>query len=112
MELELELQKKKVVDCNPVGSKILVEMLTTQELLNTKLYVGGKADKKETPQAYILKIGPALRNDPKFESNYGFKEGDRVIITGTFVPVTNFDNSERDKGLVDPHAISAVLIED
>ena len=95
----------KVKNCRPVGSNILVEMLTSQEQLGTKLIVEG-TESQGPPQGYILDLGPTV--DPKF----GFEVGDRVLLQGSFVPVPKYGKSERQRGLIEPYVIKAVLIED
>jgi hypothetical protein len=42
-------------------------------------------------------------------SNYGFNVGDRVVISGNATPVPDYDSSDREKVLVEPFAIKAVL---
>jgi len=41
----------------------------------------------------------------------GIKIGDRVMLQGTYVPVLNYDNHPRKRGLVEIHNIKAVLEE-
>lgn len=94
---------KKITNCNPVGNFVLIEHLSAQEALGTKLHLGDSAQ-PDVPQAVILAIGPNV-DVPKF----GFSVGDRVIVQGSFVPVPDYGDSERRKGLVDPHAIKGVL---
>ena len=54
----------------------------------------------------VLAIGPQVN----FES-YGFQVGDRVVISGNAVPAPEYGpESEREKVLVDPTAIKAVLV--
>jgi hypothetical protein len=100
---------KKVVDCEPVGFTILVEILTAQEVLGTRLLVGNE-QKVGAPQAYIRKIGPFVKE----EKNYNFEVGDRVLLTGNYTPVPKMvehAQEERTFGIVEPHAIKAVLKE-
>ena len=59
--------------------------------------------KDEARKAYILAVGPAVAD------NYGFKVGDRVILSGMGVPLPKFGSTDRDKVLVEPHAIKAVI---
>lgn len=100
---------RKVVDCDPVGFTILVEILTSQEVLGTRLHVGGD-QKVGAPQAYIRKIGPFVKE----EKDYNFNEGDRVLLSGNYTPVPDMEGkgeNERVFGIVEPHAIKAVLQE-
>lgn len=91
-----------VTKCTPCGYQILLELLTAQEMLNTKLILNENKTMREF-QAVVLAVGPMLKED------YGFKVGDRVLLSGTGVPVPNYDNSERDKILMEPQSIKAVL---
>jgi len=100
---------RKVVDCNPVGFTILVELLTSQEVLGTRIHVGGD-QKVGAPQAYIRKIGPFVKED----KDYNFEVGDRVLLSGNYTPVPDMEGkgeNERTFGIVEPHAIKAVLSE-
>ena len=96
---------KKVTGCKPCGSQVLIELLTSQEILQTKLYVINKKLASEY-QAVVLAVGPSLKENI---SNYGFNVGDRVVISGNATPVPDYDNSDREKVLVEPFAIKAVL---
>lgn len=96
---------KKIINCKPVGNFILIEHLTAQEAIGTKLLVG--AAKVDVPQAVILDIGPNVELE-----RFGFKVGDRVIVQGSFVPVPMYGGGERERGLVDPHAIKGIVIEE
>lgn len=97
-------QCRQVVDSKPVGSYVMVEILEPQEVLNTALNVMGA--KVETPQAYILAVGPSLDT-----SKWGVGVGDRVVLsTPAFVPLPKCDG-QRQRGIVDVSAIKAVLVE-
>ena len=93
---------KAVTKCVPCGNQILLELLTAQEMMNTKIIVNETKNIKEF-QAVILGIGPLV------SENYGFKAGDRVLLSGNGVPVPNYDDSERDKILMEPQCIKAIL---
>ncbi len=97
---------KKITGCNPCGNQILIELLTEQEMANTNLIIGNSRKVSAEYQAIVLGIGPQVKNDA-----YGFKIGDRVVISGMAVPVPEYGPaSEREKKLVDPTAIKAVLV--
>lgn len=93
-----------IVDVKPVGATILVEMLNADEALGTKLYISEKTA-VGAPQGYILAIGPNLSKE------CGLNPGDRVLLQGKFVPVPEFDGSQRARGIVEFHDIKAVLVE-
>lgn len=97
----------KVVDCKPCGNQVLIELLTTQEMANTKLILNNTNKKLGAEyQAIVLAVGPQVN----FES-FGFKIGNRVVISGNAVPAPEYGpETEREKVLVDPTAIKAVLV--
>lgn len=90
----------------PTGSQILIEMLTVQELANTPITISDKTDLKVPLQGYVRATGPGYRPD-----DWGFKVGDRVLISGTGVPAPNFSGNSRDSFLMEPYAIRSVLLE-
>lgn len=94
-----------VVGVKAVGSGIIVELLTPQEILGTSIAVD-EDSKIGAPQGYIIDIGPAM--DPK----YGFKIGDRVVLSGTHTPLPeSLSTNGRPLGSVEPYVIKAVLQE-
>lgn len=97
----------KVVGCKPCGNQVLIELLTTQEMANTKLILNNNSKRLGAEyQAIVLAVGPQVN----YES-FGFKVGDRVVISGGAVPAPEYGpESEREKVLVDPTAIKAVLV--
>lgn len=97
----------KVVDCKPCGNQVLIELLTTQEMANTKLILNNTKQKLGAEyQAIVLATGPQVNFD-----SFGFKVGDRVVISGNAVPTPDYGpESDREKVLVDPTAIKAVLV--
>ena len=100
----------KVSGCKPVGTCVLIELLTKQEMQGSKtLFIpeeGGK-NNEECQQAYVLDIGPKVPTD------VGFKVGDRVMLQGIGAnPVPNYrGDGARKMNLVEPHIIRAVLTE-
>lgn len=93
----------KIKKCKPCGYQVLLELLTPQEMLDTKIIINEQKQAIREFQAIVLDIGPSMKDE------YGFKVGDRVLLSGSGVPVPNYDNSERDKILMDPICIKAVL---
>lgn len=93
-------------DVNPVGSQILFEKLTAQELQSSTLHIPDSAVAGGPPQGYILKIGPKT-----VPEEWGFKVGDRVVLIGNYTPVPT-QAGNREWGVIEPHQIKAVLVED
>lgn len=89
----------------PCGSQILVEVLTPQELMNTVLKLSDGTDPKVPLQGYIKAVGPS------HSEAWGFKIGDRVLISGSGVLAPNTTGTHRDTFLMEPMAIKAVLSE-
>lgn len=100
---KLSLEVNEVKGCRPVGSQILLELLTAQEIMNTKLHLRNNKATNEY-QAFVLACGPSITSE-----NWGFKVGDRVLVSGSGVPVPNYDDCERDRVLMEPHSIKGVL---
>jgi co-chaperonin GroES (HSP10) len=98
---------KKIKNVKPVGSQVLVELLTEQEMMGTKLTLTGKTH-NGCPQGYVLAVGPGMKN----LADWGFNIGDRCIVTGSFNPlpeVPNITTPGRSLALFEPHCIKAVL---
>lgn len=98
---------KPIIGVKPTGSQVLVEMLTEQEMLGTTMtLVGSKQQtkKNEAYQGFVRAVGPSVQLD-----NWGFKIGDRVLISGSAVPCPNWDKGERDRVLLEPSAIRGVV---
>jgi hypothetical protein len=95
----------KIIDAKPVGTQILFEKLTAQEILGSKIHVSDDMN-LGAPQGYVLSLGPSVAEA------WGVKVGDRVIMSGSFTPLPDgISKSGRELGLIEPHAIKAVLIE-
>jgi len=99
----------KIVGCKPVGSQILVEHLTDNEMLGTSLALpGGKSGNNSVQQSIVLDYGPGF--DPK---SWGYDKGDRVMVVGSYNPVPKFsDSQEREMGIIEPHNVRAVLLQE
>lgn len=96
-----------VAGVTPTGSQVLIEFLTAQELSGvTSIFVSDKTETKVTLQGYVKAVGPSVKC-----ADWGFKVGDRVLISGTGVMSPNHDGSKRDRFLMEPHAVKAVLTE-
>tara|TARA_Y100000034_G_scaffold6762_1_gene7446 strand:- start:8740 stop:9105 length:366 start_codon:yes stop_codon:yes gene_type:complete len=94
----------------PAGSSLLVEMLNADEILNTDFYIGDNVD-TGPPQAYIVDLGPSLKDQIDKGEAVFLSVGDRVLLQGTYVPVPNWDDSHRERGLVEFHNIKAIIEE-
>jgi len=95
-----------VTNVHPCGSQVLIEMLTPQELMNTTLMIKDGTDPKVPMQGYVRAVGPT------FSESWGFKVGDRVLISGSGVISPSISAKKgRDSFLMDPMAIRAVLDE-
>jgi hypothetical protein len=93
----------RVTGCKPCGAMVLLELLTAQEILHTKLHLQNNKANAEY-QGYVISVGPNFNPDA-----YGFSLGDRVLVSGNGVPVPNYDDGERDRVLMEPFGIKAVL---
>lgn len=96
----------KVVGVKPCGSQVLIEILTPQEMMGTTLAVGDKADLKVPLQGYVRDVGPGFKT-----ADYGFKVGDRVLISGSGIMAPEYDDCHRTRFFMEPHAIKSVLVE-
>jgi hypothetical protein len=95
-----------VASVRPCGSQVLIEMLTAQELMNTTLKLSDGTDPKVPMQGYVRAVGPS------FNEAWGFKVGDRVLISGSGVLAPNASlKSGRDSFLMEPVSVRAVLVE-
>ena len=99
---------KEIKSIKPVGTQILIEVLTSKEILGTILSVTGEGQHEGPPQAVILDIGARVNLD-----DWGFKKGDRVVLSGTYTPFPKVPSSksERTMGVVEPHMIKAILVD-
>lgn len=103
---EMHSPMPKIVGVSPCGAQVLLELLTHQEMMNTCLTVTGEADRTVPHQAYVRSAGPNFK-----AQDWGFKVGDRVLISGSGVLAPNYDDSHRDRFLMEPSAVKCVLEE-
>lgn len=92
-----------VKSVRPIGTQVLIELLTPQEMLGTKVIVNDMVQHKEF-HGIVNSVGNLIDL-----SKQGFKIGDRVLLSGSGIPVPNYDNSHREKILMEPFAIKAIL---
>lgn len=96
----------KITSVKPIGSQVLIEILTPQELMGTSLTLSNKTEVKVALQGYIRAVGPCFRPD-----QWGFNVGDRVLISGSGVMAPNVNENHRESFLMEPHAVKSVLVE-
>jgi hypothetical protein len=96
----------KISGVKPTGSQVLIEILTPNELMGTKLAITDKVDLKVPLQGYIKSVGPSFNPE-----TWGFNVGDRVLISGSGVIAPNYDDSNRDRFFMEPTAVKSVLLE-
>jgi hypothetical protein len=97
----------KITGCVPVGTQVLLEFLTLQEMIGTNLFVQDEQEVSVPRHAYVKAIGPRL-----VEDNWGFKVGDRILFSGAGVMVPNYDDCHRERFICEPGGIKAVLPEE
>jgi co-chaperonin GroES (HSP10) len=95
-----------VTGVKPCGSQVLIEILTAQELANTNITISEKTDLKVPLQGYVRAVGPGFKGE-----EWGFKVGDRVLISGGGVMAPAYDDCHRDRFFMEPHSVKSVLIE-
>lgn len=96
----------KISGVHPFGSKILVEILNQDELLDTNLFVPDNVKNDGAPQAYIIELGPQINSDS------GLKVGQRIYWTGKGTAVEDPRNTKRVRALLEVHNIQAVIEEE
>jgi co-chaperonin GroES (HSP10) len=97
----------KVKGVKPTGSQLLIEILTPQELTSSTIHIASSGNDSKVPlQGYIVAMGPSVKN-----VDWGFKVGDRVLISGFGVMAPKYDDSNRDRFLMDPSVVKCVLEE-
>jgi hypothetical protein len=97
----------KIISSQPTGHQVMVELLTSQETLETRLQLSDNV-KTDTPQGYVRGIGPMV---PK---EFGLSIDDRVFIS-TSVAVMSPGNLGRDGRLlycVEYNSIKGILKEE
>lgn len=96
----------KITAVHPFGSKILVEVLSPDETIQTSLYISEKTQDDGAPQAYILELGPGVATDS------GLKVGQRVYWNGKGTAVTDPRAGKRVRALLEIHNIQAIIEEE
>ena len=99
-----EEKTRTVKKIHPFGSSLLVETLNSDEMMGTKLFVSKDAKIEGAPHAYIVELGPNLKD-------CGVSVGDRVVVQGNHIPVPNTDGTGRARGIIELHNIKAIVDE-
>jgi hypothetical protein len=99
--------KKLSGEYSITGHGVLVEHLTPQESMGTMLSVSDRSQVVYY-QAFVQQIGPMVKPD-----EWGFKVGDRILLSGNSVPVPRRkdDMNPRNLGVIDPTSIRCILKE-
>ncbi len=108
-QLDVLITKEKVKPIKAVkaaGGRLLVEMLTTQEILGTILTVKNHAGHGQAPQGYIIDVGPTVPTE------YAFEVGQRVILQGKYIPIPSVPGFTRELGIVEASDIKAIIVEE
>jgi len=114
-----------IVDFNPTGNNVLIELINNEELLpESSIELVGEAASEMTkdygaPQAYVLAVGPTVKPE-----EWGFKVGDRVAFSDRMTPLPPVpikgdtpetldvhSKPKRARGLIMPNGVKAVLFE-
>jgi len=103
---EVTTPMKSIKNVVPCGAQVLLEVLTPQELMNTMLTVTANTEVRQPLQAYVRAAGPSFKAE-----DWGFDIGDRVLLSGSGVMSPNWDDCHRERFLMEPHAVKAVLTE-
>lgn len=98
---------RQVTGAKATGTFILVEKLTEAECENTPIILPNGEQTKNSNQAYVVDIGPALEKD-----KWGLSVGNRVLLQGSFVPVPAKSPGGRELAIVTPHDVKCVLVEE
>jgi co-chaperonin GroES (HSP10) len=110
------VKQPQVKAVKPLGGQVLVEVYQEEEVSPESNIIlpdisRNKGDRGVggAPQGRVLDIGPGLPKD------FGIKVGDRVLLQGSFVPLpklSDYRDGDRERALVEPHTIKAVLEEE
>ncbi len=104
---DMAASMKKIVNVSPVGSQVLVELLTYDEQNPSCLKTTGKFAKDEARHGWVRKIGPNVKS-----TDWSFNVGDRVLINGSGTPVPKFEaGNDHEWVLLEPYTLKAVLEE-
>jgi hypothetical protein len=107
--IQIKQYAPKIKEAIPLGSQILVELLSPEDILGPQSIHIPDSGKivQGAPQGYIRAIGPVVKKD-----DWGFNIGDRVVLQGSFVPLPEaVCQNGRMMSVVEPHVIKARLIE-
>lgn len=104
---KLTTKVPKIKAVHPAASKILVECLKKDEMLETNLIISESTEFDGAPQAYIVELGPNV------QPHSGLQVGQRIYWTGNGTPV---EDPRAEKGriraLMEIHNVIAIIEED
>jgi hypothetical protein len=97
----------KVKAVHPFRSKILVEIINGEEMIDTNLFLPDGVEDNGPPQAYIMELGPAL------DETCGLKPGQRVFWDGKGLAVSDPRGVEKGRviALLELHNIHGIVEE-
>lgn len=97
----------KVKAVHPAASKILVECLKQDEMLETSLIIAESTEFDGAPQAYIVELGPNV------QPHSGLVVGQRIYWTGNGTPVEDPRAQKgRVRALMEIHNVIAIIEEE
>lgn len=112
---EIVRKQPAIKAVRPLGAQVLVEVFLEEEVAPESSIILPDVAKNKgdrgvggAPQGRVLDIGPGL------SESFGIKIGDRVLLQGSFVPLPKLSDERhgaRERALVEPHTIKAVLEE-
>lgn len=94
---------EKATKASAVGTQVLVELLTAQEVMGSSLHFA-KNVQMDTPQGFVLSVGPMV------PENFGVKLGDRVFFSSPAAVFPPIDCGEgREQACIEYTSIKGVL---
>ena len=104
-EISTRRAAPKITAVHPFGSKVLVEVLLPEDILDTNLFLPENTEAEGAPQAYILELGPQVSPD------CGLAVGQRVYWSGKGTAVADPRAGKRVRALLEVHNIQAIIEE-
>ena len=104
-EINTRKAAPKVTAIHPFGSKVLVEVLEAEDILDTSLFIPEGTESDGAPQAYIIELGPQV------DKSCGLAVGQRVYWSGKGTAVADPRQTKRTRALLEVHNIQAIIEE-